>query len=446
MSAPVPHDPDVLLDYAYGELAPANARALELHLQGCEACSRSLASIKSVRQTMAKLPSEAVPEAGLESLLAYAGQSARRAQSGDSALPRKWSALFAPLAGALALGLLVVVGVEVSKSTELKRFPQHEQEEAAATPERPAEISPAPEAAAPSPPDIAGADRAPAPKTSVAKKRAAEPAPSSEAAGSEGGFASSSSGAGFGRAADSALPSVSAGSGGMAAPAQSPLAARGSRAPSAKELGSPSVSDDRRPEPAAALRSRDFAEATHKSARTESESAAVAKAEARREDRDSLDIANRVEAEGGAPSSALPASSASAPRDNPPAGLGGTASGISARRPTSADIAPPAPQPATAPSAMPVPETQEGSVSLPALQGAARSARQLGHRPEEISKWKAVLAAGARGPARSEALAGLCEGKAGPGGRTEQEVFCGALLREFPHHPAAMKWKAEQGR
>ncbi|MFP2902855.1 hypothetical protein [Corallococcus sp. 4LFB] len=45
-----------------------------------------------MRTTMAQLSSEPAPDAGLESLLAYAQQSARRAAAGPSRSPRAGAA------------------------------------------------------------------------------------------------------------------------------------------------------------------------------------------------------------------------------------------------------------------------------------------------------------------------------------------------------------------
>ena len=69
---------DRLLELAYGELAPADAAAVQHHLQGCERCSDALASIRGVRTAMAPLAEEVAPVEGLESLLAYAEQAAKR--------------------------------------------------------------------------------------------------------------------------------------------------------------------------------------------------------------------------------------------------------------------------------------------------------------------------------------------------------------------------------
>ena len=84
-----------LLDYAYGELGSGPARSLEAHLQA-----------------MGKLPGEPAPAQGLESLLAYAAQAARRRQQPSRSL-WKWLGAALPVGGLLAL---LVVAVTHSSS------------------------------------------------------------------------------------------------------------------------------------------------------------------------------------------------------------------------------------------------------------------------------------------------------------------------------------------
>ncbi len=97
----------LLLDYAYGELEGAPRRKVEAHLSGCVACRTALMTMAETRHAMAGLTPEPAPEAGLESLLAYAQQA--RPQ------PRKarfwtWLVPAISVAGASAAALLLVVG------------------------------------------------------------------------------------------------------------------------------------------------------------------------------------------------------------------------------------------------------------------------------------------------------------------------------------------------
>ncbi|MDQ3265242.1 MAG: zf-HC2 domain-containing protein [Myxococcota bacterium] len=106
---------DKLLDFAYGELPEAEARSVETHLAGCARCAGSLESIRGVRRTMSLLETEPAPDSGMESLLAYAQQTARRIQAGPSAPPSRWRAWVFGLAGAASLVVVGIVGTTVSK-------------------------------------------------------------------------------------------------------------------------------------------------------------------------------------------------------------------------------------------------------------------------------------------------------------------------------------------
>src|SRR5260370_4938580 len=114
------HVSSKLLEYAYGELPGPEAKSLEAHLQSCPECTQALGSIQKVRRTMSRLPPASAPSAGLESLIAYAGQSAQRAQS---KAPTRWSRLWLPGAAAsvAALGLVVVISSRVNNAANLSR-------------------------------------------------------------------------------------------------------------------------------------------------------------------------------------------------------------------------------------------------------------------------------------------------------------------------------------
>ncbi len=72
------HPNDTLLEYAYGELSPGASEAVDAHIQSCETCRAALSQIQSVRSVMRQLPVAAAPVQGLESLMAYAEQTAAR--------------------------------------------------------------------------------------------------------------------------------------------------------------------------------------------------------------------------------------------------------------------------------------------------------------------------------------------------------------------------------
>jgi len=112
---------DRLLDFAYGELPPLEARVVESHVEGCARCSELLAGIRGVRTTMAQLPMEPAPDAGLESLLAYAQQAARNAAAGPAPKPTWWRRWLMPAMGVAAVTVFGVVSVQVNKSLDLKQ-------------------------------------------------------------------------------------------------------------------------------------------------------------------------------------------------------------------------------------------------------------------------------------------------------------------------------------
>ncbi|MER2565804.1 MAG: zf-HC2 domain-containing protein [Myxococcaceae bacterium] len=114
MSAGVHQYEDKLLDYAYGELPAHEASAVDAHVRTCAKCSQALEQIKGVRSVFAPLPMVAAPDAGLESLLAYADQHARRAKTEKQAPWRRWIFAFSSAAALLVVG---VVAVRASKES-----------------------------------------------------------------------------------------------------------------------------------------------------------------------------------------------------------------------------------------------------------------------------------------------------------------------------------------
>lgn len=111
---------DRLLDFVYGELPPIEARAVESHLEGCARCTELLNDIRGVRTTMAALPMESAPDAGLESLLAYAQQAARNAAAGPAPKPTWWRRWLVPVVGVAAVCTFGIISIQVSKSVAIK--------------------------------------------------------------------------------------------------------------------------------------------------------------------------------------------------------------------------------------------------------------------------------------------------------------------------------------
>ncbi len=115
MSQLATHVEDRLLDFAYGELSAAEAKDVQSHLDACAQCRGELADIQGVRRVMSTVPPAPAPQAGLESLLAYAEQAARRAQAGPAPKPSWWRRYMAPLTGACAVLVVGVVAHQVNE-------------------------------------------------------------------------------------------------------------------------------------------------------------------------------------------------------------------------------------------------------------------------------------------------------------------------------------------
>lgn len=99
---------DRLLDLAYGELPQPEAKELETHVRGCSQCASALDEIKGVRRVMGQLPAAHEPDTGLESLIAYAEQAARRQAAGPVA-SAGWRRWLAPVLGFTAVAALAAV-------------------------------------------------------------------------------------------------------------------------------------------------------------------------------------------------------------------------------------------------------------------------------------------------------------------------------------------------
>ncbi|HEY3450832.1 MAG TPA: zf-HC2 domain-containing protein [Myxococcales bacterium] len=104
---------ELLLDYAYGELEGAPRKDVEAHVAGCASCRIALMQMTGTRSLMAELEPEPAPQAGLDSLLAYAEQASKH-RAAEAKAPRAskfWSWLVPSLgfASAAAVALLFVV-------------------------------------------------------------------------------------------------------------------------------------------------------------------------------------------------------------------------------------------------------------------------------------------------------------------------------------------------
>lgn len=110
---------DRLLDFAYGELPPTEAEVVEQHVRGCSRCSETLDDIRGVRVTMSRLPLQSAPDAGLDSLMAYAQQAARRNAAGPEPTSRWWRRFLAPAMGVAAMSVFGIVVLQVNREVDL---------------------------------------------------------------------------------------------------------------------------------------------------------------------------------------------------------------------------------------------------------------------------------------------------------------------------------------
>lgn len=102
---------DKLLEFAYGELPPQEAEAVDAHVRSCSRCTEALSDIRMVRTTMDQIPMEEAPEVGLDSLFAYAEHQATRNRA---TAPSPWwrRVVKAPMVAAVSsVAALAVVGL-----------------------------------------------------------------------------------------------------------------------------------------------------------------------------------------------------------------------------------------------------------------------------------------------------------------------------------------------
>jgi hypothetical protein len=282
-----------LLELAYGELAPREARAVEAHAASCEACGAELARIRETRALMALLPVEPPPERGEGIVLAAAREAAASSRKPRALLP-PW--LWAGTAGAMAAALVAVVSWRLTREPAAEPFQPSETEllgrgapavAAAPQPATPAAVPRAKHEPAAAPPEASGSAMAPA--------KRAEATPQAPMAGlrrEESRERMGAAGAGAGRSA-SALERGAAPSGGGWRPAEAEAApAAATSEPSAAER--PALANEDRaalgpqpfaaapappPAPAPAQKARAMAPAERKSAAPEEGRAAALRAE-----------------------------------------------------------------------------------------------------------------------------------------------------------------------
>lgn len=430
---------DRLLDFAYDELPPSEAQLVEQHVQGCSRCSETLADIRGVRTTMSRLPLESAPDAGLESLLAYAQQSARRAAAGPEPAPRWWRRLLAPALSVAALGVFGVVVIQVNREVDLSpslaqhkdsprektrnRGEQPEVAETAAAPAAPAAAMPAP-TTTPVPADIGKLHAEMDEEMRAAMREApSKKAPSKKGGGrsavwDDWGNASAGSAGGFPEKklvmeADKASKSKRDVAGGKAMPSVS-TAQNAAPAEEYADSVTAGVEAEARPsappEPMQAIRG------------SVSRSAPASK-----------DVAADDVYEKQAPARAQVASAAPPPPPPAPAQYQPAAAsagpvaqdeGLALRK---SEVAPkPAERPATRYSPSPA-----------ELMKQAEVANRSGNWAQEVDFLRAALSAGVRGSQRLDVLSRLCEAEFSLGRRQIAVQVCKSVMTEAPGSSAA---------
>jgi hypothetical protein len=122
-----------LLEFAYGELSAGAHAAVQAHVDQCDACRTTLEQIRSVRSVMGQLPQAEAPTRGLESLMAYATQTAARNRSAAATETRAPTRFWAWATAALTMSAVVLIGWRVtSPAPAAKNVQAVAQEEGAA--------------------------------------------------------------------------------------------------------------------------------------------------------------------------------------------------------------------------------------------------------------------------------------------------------------------------
>ena len=441
---------DRLLDFAYGELPVPEARLVEAHLEGCARCTQALDEIRGVRATMSQLSVEPAPDAGLESLMAYAQQAARRAAAGPEPKPSRWRRWLLPVVGLASVSTLGILTFQ-ARAPELTQPSLRSAEmrspwpakEAASAPAAPVAQAPAPAPAADAP-----ALAAAAPATPSAKLMAAEPewdedkakkrsSPSKSARGADLGsqdrlraddWANAGSGGGLDASREREAASKS-----KYAPSSSARARVEDSAPAAKPsqvLREGASLDDEESLVVAERRVPDSQAPMNVPPR---DSLRVGMSRSEKKNEAGPDFAHEMEA---------PAAVAKAEAAPPPPPKGGQF-GEAAPSAQSEVGAVGSAQRASAPvmrkeQAVPAPSgARLSKASVPALSQQARLAAKAGDRSQEAGLIRAALAAGASGSERWDLLNRLCEAEFSLGMYSAGVETCNLVIHEAPGSSAA---------
>ena len=423
MSSTVHPQQEKLLELAYGELSSSDAKRIELHLQACARCAEALSSIRRVRQTMSQLPAVQAPERGMESLLAYAEQAARRARSGPGRVSSWWSRLMVPAAGAIALAAVVVVGIRVTKQVNLS--PAAEEERRLELAHRsPIDVRIKARAEMPESKPTSAAKSAMTDKSEANKLLAAK-TPSPEAVEQR-----NSSGAGAALrqiAAARELSSDTAANKDVAPGAQGDAFAAGKEPPSealykrsaSKPLSPPAGVGQTTPE--RNQLSRAEAQAGRRDEPSDRPAQAPGKKQAAAAERGTRVGGVEGGVEGGVPAGVL-------------GGVAGSPMGI-----VNGEAVSSAQQEKAAASAEPAHgKGAEQGATMREVSDDATKAKEAGDRRREVAQLKQALAAGATGQYRADLLNRLCDALFAIGEPVEAASTCDQVVREFPNSQEAV--------
>jgi hypothetical protein len=448
---------DRLLDFAYGELPEPEARVVESHLQGCTRCTELLDGIRGVRTTMAQLPMEPAPDAGLESLLAYAQQAARNAAAGPPLKPTWWRRWLIPAMGVTAVSVFGLVTLQVSKTVDLSpdlsaSSERKSQEQAASVVETPppAALTAEPMLPAENKPASPVANAQPPEPEAVAKEdsdsfdKLGKVAPKKKVSMKPGSYAPSSdwsnAGVGAGRALEQDAYEASKDRPYDRRDAMTQAGAFSKSKPMLVDKGAPSgtarpspVKAAPPPPPAAQPSAAPADENMDEGAFDDVYGGAAAQVQQQGPSGGSLSLRDGKRGATGAAAADEEAESAQL------AALDGQRLSEQKReeRSRAAEMAS-APAPASAPSAAPpVARAERQQSSSARLSELASAALRSGDRIREAQYLRQALAAGATGKERLGLLNRLCEAEFSIGRREAAIEACNMVLEEDPRSSAA---------
>lgn len=423
---------DRLLDFAYGELPTPEARMVEAHLQGCARCTQALDDIRGVRVTMSQLSQEPAPDAGLESLMAYAQQAARRAAAGPAPKPSRWRRWLLPVVGVASVATLGILSIQALEPGMMAPNLSVAAQEKAQLRKEAGNSAPAPVEQAP---------------TVLALPAAPEPQqrPQAELLDAAPGEAQARLDEESKRAPDW----NNAGSGG----ALNPRVTRASEAKGKWDTGTGMGTKDRASGPSKKSKAPAMKPAPADKAERDEELLAVA--EARKQEAPQRE---RLRLGGvSAPTGAASDDVASALEEE----VSGDAVAANSPTPAAAGMAMPAPPapaaprspaastakaaedmdayaPASAPQVQAAPAPKRVAPSSPAeLSRQAHDAYRAGNRAREASLLRAALASGVSGNERLDLLNRLCEAELFLGRRADGLAACLKVVEEAPDSRAA---------